>query len=234
MMRFIKLLLIAVGALVVLVGILGLVMSRASRPTAAASGTHAPALPAPPTAAPSAPVAVAQPELVWASAATFVRDELRSCVDLGWERHLLERVRETAKDPKAKAMPLEDLAADEVRVELLGGNTMLDDVLKPRGGTGEFLVAAQAKEVTPLRQSCAKQFPTRKALATCIVALSNTKHSLGQLRLAIYSALANDRAMRECVAVGGEWAEVDRDSLEFRSARSRELIRRAAEHEEQN
>ena len=156
--------------------------------------------PAPtPAAAPTAPKPEPPPKTdkvnIQLSFAAFDGNDMQSCIDVN-----------TAFD-RRDGMAL-DRAVEERAIESM----IFGD--KKKG---------KPSKVTRLKQPCINQFGDRTAFATCRFRIGDDAgHAEMRVVSSIYSfraAFGDDRAMRGCLEVGGDWAAIPRNSPEFQQAR---------------
>lgn len=232
MRRALVLLLASIGAFsVIAFGALLIVSSVHHKPTTtriepANSGRVAAG---PTSSAPAIAASAPKRPLTSVSAASFTADQLVICVDLSsaMPAAVLESFRlhpETVTSARVVAEKLgpDGLLTEELRVLLLDGETLVGESLKKKGLKGALLPGI--KDVQPLHRACAEQFPGRTVIGSCKVALPYDGH----LEFRIFKALGADRAMKQCLSIGGDWSEVPRDSLEFHHARNVEMYEKAA------
>lgn len=86
------------------------------------------------------------------------------------------------------------------------------------------------KESTRISRDCGAQFAARTSLATCELHKTNdagTGLSMREFKYDADALVKSDTAMKECLALGGTWDELPRNSPAWRRARLERLQRLA-------
>lgn len=116
---------------------------------------------------------------------------------------------------------------DDLLTWLGGGKSMTGDQLDKRH-KGSALEARPKGTPQMLTKSCSEQF-ARPVIASCAISIAasvNEKLPPIGLKVSVaYFLIPSDAVMSACLAAGGDWKEVARDSLEYLHKKSQESAR---------
>jgi hypothetical protein len=164
------------------------------------------------------------PTIVHTSAATLVDDELYSCVDLSVQEppEVAEAFRKFA-DASPQA-----IFDDEVSTWAVGGKSIVRDALDAKH-KGSGLDTRPKGKAQVLTKPCREQF-SRTAIASCLLnfdGLLGPKVPAIKMSLSTaYYLIPDDLVMSRCIAAGGDWQELARDSSAYLYQKSQESARR--------
>jgi hypothetical protein len=165
--------------------------------------------------------APAPPPVDRVSVALFNKERLVACGDHWLTQGVLN-------PPADAGMTAESLQAEDLEVFLKGGKSFVGKLVRKLKDPGakDSVALKFSGEGQQLKKLCAEQFPGRTTIGRCRiggVVTGGAKPILFGVETHSY-VVDTDTFARQCIANGGDWSELAKDSLEFMQAKHEQAL----------